>query len=405
VKSLAILALAPALLAAFAFALGIDFSGTYKATLEGTVYSLSLREDAKGGLSGTLMEGDEKFVLHGTVSGSSAKGKATLVTEEESFEFTLRKDGAKLVMELFDNEDGEMEKIATISFSAASPSKPAAAPKKESPAPKKPAVQPKVPASKTAGAHRLVWGPTFSLPKGWLFRQAGGDAVLQPPQAKPTERYFSPLVAVPPGTDASQESFAQSVREYVAQATAGMELVSNKVLTTKSGPGRLLAFEGGGNRFHVYATVHGDLAVGLIAAGPKATILSRADDLSAIFASFTKGSPQRDPNLVGTWKYRSRQGSTDRDSYNYSARMTTAQLAQDGRFAVQTNSRTVLSGDGFSAESGTTGAVFQGRWFAAGGVLVLVGDGGDAEMLTYSIGDGVLKIADREGRTELYGPG
>jgi hypothetical protein len=406
VKSLAILALAPALMAAFALALGLDLSGTYKATLEDTVYILTLKEDGKGGLSGTLTEGEDRFDLKGTVSGSSAKGKATLASAEESFDFTLRKDGAKLVMELFDNEDGEMEKLATLAFTlSGAPAKGSAPPKKETAPPKKPAEQPKAPAAKATGAaQRLVWGPTFSLPKGWTFRQAAGDAVLVPPQARPTERYFSPVVAVPPGTNASQESFAQSVQEYVAQATAGMQLVANKVLTTKSGPGRLLAFEGGGNRLHVYATVHDNLAVGLIAAGPKATLLSRADDLATIFASFAKGRPQQDPNLVGTWRYSSRSGNTDRDSYNHSTRTTIAQLAPDGRFAVQTNSRSVLSGDGFHAESGTTGAVFQGRWFAGGGVLVLVGEGGDAEMLTYSIGQGFLKIADRDGKTEYYEP-
>jgi hypothetical protein len=127
---------------------------------------------------------------------------------------------------------------------------------------------------------------------------------------------------------------------------------------------------------------YGLAAVGL---GETKSIEKREKILRSVFASFSAGSGQKDPQLVGAWKFWSYSGSA---SGNYSTERTRfMNLQADGTAQWSSRSESAAS---------VSGKNYLGQETFNGGV---VGNNADNDRGTWSAGDGKLYILWQNGST------
>lgn len=176
-------------------------------------------------------------------------------------------------------------------------------------------------------------------------------------------------------------------------------------------PGVVLGFdtqdESGEGRAELYATVHEQRIVGLLAAGERAALEAHRPAYRAMFQSLRFGpggasvaeasanaaSAAGHP-LVGRWTHSSGYSS---GSFSI-ATETTLRLFEDGRY--QWSSQ-VAGGDMDNAFDSGDGAE-TGTWSADDGVLRLVCDDGSSREHGYRLVDGTLVLEDASGRVRYF---
>jgi hypothetical protein len=136
-------------------------------------------------------------------------------------------------------------------------------------------------------------------------------------------------------------------------------------------------------RAHAFATILKGYGVALVALGEKDQINRREKTLRGIFASFAAGEGQKDPRLVGTWKY-----------WHYS----TSAL---GGFSTERTRFLRLGTDGTCLWSSQTESGGNVRGRDSGGndtwTAGVAGMGGDSDRGTWSAGNGKLYIMWQNG--------
>ncbi len=162
----------------------------------------------------------------------------------------------------------------------------------------------------------------------------------------------------------------------------------NEKIRAGATPGILIIWEGnnpGGMRVRAcaFATILKGYGVALIALGDKRQIAGREKTLRGIFASFAAGEGEKDPQLVGTWKY-----------WHYSSSALGGYSTESTRFLS-------LRADGTCLWSSQTesGGSFQGR--DSGGNETWrgghIGVGTDSDRGTWSAGSGKLYVMWQNG--------
>lgn len=176
-------------------------------------------------------------------------------------------------------------------------------------------------------------------------------------------------------------------------------------------PGVVLGFdtqdENGEGRAELYATVHGQQIVGLLAAGERDALAAHRPAYRAMFQSLRFGpggaSVAQVPAaaemaaghaLVGRWTHSSGYSS---GSFSI-ATETTLRLSADGRY--QWSSQ-VAGGDSDNSFDSGDGAE-TGNWSADDGVLSLVADDGSSREHGFRIVDGTLVLEDASGRVRYF---
>jgi hypothetical protein len=176
-------------------------------------------------------------------------------------------------------------------------------------------------------------------------------------------------------------------------------------------PGVVLGFdtqdESGEGRAELYATVHEQRIVGLLAAGERAALEAHRPAYRAMFQSLRFGpggasvaeasadaAAAAGHPLVGRWTHSSGYSS---GSFSI-ATETTLRLFEDGRYRWSSQ---VAGGDSDNSFDSGDGAE-TGSWSADDGVLRLVCDDGSAREHGYRLVDGTLVLEDASGRVRYF---
>lgn len=273
------------------------------------------------------------------------------------------------------------------------------------PAPTDRAAPTTLPATTTA---TVTWrhplGAQLEVPDGWETIAGTGSAGFAPPGSKRPDERFSEVASfvfmAAPGIErVSQAEFWQGADQQMANAAEQVERIGAPERIELADRAALVlryhtvnGTEEG--RIDLYATLHDGLAVGLLVAGERDRVASDVEAMGALFRTLSFGAASHDPELVSTW--------TRGESY------------VSGEFSMATETRLVLRRDGrftrtADAAGGDLGASFDagdvvdgGRWFAADGMLVLVGDDGALEGWRYRRFDGTLALYDAQERRTLW---
>jgi hypothetical protein len=162
-------------------------------------------------------------------------------------------------------------------------------------------------------------------------------------------------------------------------------------------PGVLLRWEGANPdgmkvTAQAFAAVLKGFGVALVAMGESGQIAARDKTLRGIFASFAAGEGQKDPQVVGTWKYWSYSSSALGGFSTERTRFMTLQA--DG--TCLWSSRSESSGSARGTDSlgnetfrgglaGASGGNDQGTWSAGDGKLYVMWQNGSLSEWTYQV--------------------
>ncbi|MBI4624582.1 MAG: hypothetical protein HY736_15365 [Verrucomicrobia bacterium] len=375
------------------------FAGTFK----GDGLSIESRA-ATGGYGGTMKMGEQSFPFTARAMGDALTG--TFESKDGKFEFTATLRGTTLTL-----VTGGTTYTLAKEIPLARDRPPAANPLARSGSAR--AASPTGAAPLDAGAqpqggpgggsdwkvHKHPTGLSMRYPPDWTLNQTQSAAQLVPPDvasnaAGATEAYLVLGEGAQGVTSVEDPRVVQYYSQQMAQMWPFLRLTGQpERIRAGAAPGIVLTWEGTSPigmavRAQVLATVLKGYAVAIVALGDKTRIAARDKTVREIFASFAAGAGERDPRVVGRWKFWSYSSSAD-------GRYGTT---TDRRFALQADGNCQWSSSGESSGSfkgtnslgettwtgGVAGqsdsGVSRGQWSAANGALyVLWNDGSTGE--------------------------
>lgn len=246
-------------------------------------------------------------------------------------------------------------------------------------------------------------GLSVRYPPTWQTKDLGGVLSLTPPDLVtnaqgPVEAYL---------IMASGAEGVQSVDDPRVAALIEQQVMQLMPLLKRSGqpqkivggtaPGLLMSWEsdnpgGLAVRANVMTTILKGYGVALLALGDKTKIAAREGVIKEIFASLAAGAGERDPRLVGRWKFWSYKGSANGKFGTESTRRF--QFIQDGTCLWQSNSEssgTVSGRDSLGNQTFVAGIAGQGdngdrgQWTASNGQLYVLWDDGTTGTWGYEV--------------------
>lgn len=253
--------------------------------------------------------------------------------------------------------------------------------------------------------HQHPSGLSMRYPPDWTLTQLPTALQLVPPNAASnasgaTEAYF--VLAEGAQGIASPEDprivqyFGQEMMKFAPFLRSSGQ---PERIRAGSAPGILLTWEGNNPagmalRARMLITILKGYAVAILALGDRAKIAERDGVVRGMFSSFAAGVGEKDPRLVGAWKF-----------WSYSS-------SADGRYGTTTDRRFVLQPDGrcYWSSSGESSGSFSGRnslgettwtggvagqnksggkrgqWSAGNGSLHVLWDDGSVSAWDYQVG-------------------
>ena len=252
--------------------------------------------------------------------------------------------------------------------------------------------------------HQHATGLSVRYPSDWQLRELGTALQLLPPDvvsnaAGPTEVYFVLGQGAQGIVSPDDPRVVQYFNQQIAQIAPFLVPSSEpEHLRPGAAPGIRLAWAGTNPmgmavRANLFVTILKGYAVGVLALGDKSRVSGRDATVREIFYSLAAGAGQKDPVVVGAWRFWSYKGSSD------------------GRFGTTTDRRFVLQPDGSCAwtssgeSSGTFkgtnslgentwtggvagqsgGGVDRGQWSAANGELYVLWSNGNSSKWNYQV--------------------
>jgi hypothetical protein len=243
----------------------------------------------------------------------------------------------------------------------------------------------------------------MSYPPDWQLREHPQMLQIVPPDAAsnadgPTEAYLVLAEAAEGVTSAEDPRVVQFLEAQLGQLMPFLRRVGEtEKIRAGAAPGILATWEGDSPkglrvRAHAFAAVLKGYGVALVGLGEKKQITAREPTLRGIFASFAAGEGQKDPQLVGTWKYWHYSSSA---LGGYSTERTRfLALRADGTCAWSSRTDTSASlrgSDSLGSETwtagmaGTGGDSDRGTWSAGGGKLYIMWQNGSLSEWTYNV--------------------
>ena len=429
-------------------------AGTYVIRGAKGPITLVIEQSADGTAVGTLKGGELSLVLRGVSQpDGSLLGAAT--TEQGQFAsfFQAARQGGQLNFDLVQadqNGNPDMAKRSRIAFPVSPAPEPAVpardvaslaaaaglsgiqsgADQPSGPGAGSTAAAGRQPAGGpgTTGAWKIYQhaiGISVRYPTDWQLQELGSALQLVPPgvvsnAAGPTEAYLILGDGAQGIVSPSDPRVVQYFNQQIAQiAPFLVPMGQPEQLRSGAAPGILLTWEGTNPtgmvvRASLFVTILKGYAVGVLSLGDKARIAGRDPTVREIFYSLAAGAGQKDPAIVGAWRFWSYKGSSD------------------GRFGSTTDRRLVIQADGACAwtSGGESSGVFKGtnsagettwtggvagqsnsgvdrgQWSAANGELyVLWGDGSTSKwnyQVTGLPGNRRLKLKGARGEPDEW---
>ncbi|HEY5912893.1 MAG TPA: hypothetical protein VJA21_20060 [Verrucomicrobiae bacterium] len=363
--------------------LAVDFladAGAYTGTVKlgDRTFPLSATEKS-GALEGTFASGDSKFAFKATLD----EDNLTFTTDGTAYKLTRQNVGRNpLARPATANPDGT--KIPVPGSRTNEPSG--------------------GPASGAAWkTYRHATGLTMSYPADWQLKEHPQMLQLVPSDAAsnadgPTEAYLAFAEAAEDIRSAEDPRVVQFLDGQLGQLMPFLKRTGEvEKIRAGAAPGVLATWEGTNPkgmtvRAHAFATVLKGYGVALVGLGDQTRIAAREKTLRGIFASFAAGEGQRDPQLIGTWKYWHYSTS---GLGGFSTEITRfLMLRADGtcRWSSQSESggsargTDSLGNQTWSAGvAGVSGGADQGTWSAGNGKLYIMWRNGSLSEWNYSV--------------------
>ena len=248
-------------------------------------------------------------------------------------------------------------------------------------------------------------GLSVRYPPTWRLQEAEGAAILTPPDVASTAQGPTEIFAlVANGAEGVQNVNDPRVLAEVENTLLQLAPFLRRVgtpqpVTAGTAPGLLVSWEGtnpaGLNvRANVMVTVLKGFGIALLAMGDKNKIAGRDNVLREIFSSLAAGAGERDPNLVGGWKFWSYKSSPNGKFGTETKRRF--QFLPDGTCLWQSAAESSGSAEGRDSlgnQTFTGGFVSQrgngngdrGQWTAGGGKLYVLWDDGTTGSWDYEV--------------------
>ena len=343
-------------------------------------------------LNGQLMPFTAK-VVEGVLSGSFTVAGA-------AFPFTAKRAGGQLLFTSADN---------TLTLQAPAP---------EPSAPVNPfgGATGATTAGAAAGAAKApeaAWkefkhatGLAIRYPPTWTLAEAPGvpGMVLTPPDAEKTaegpQEIYLVLAANAEGLkDVQDPRYYQQLLAQMAQLAPNLKVSGQPEKVQLGGqPGMIVTWTGKHPTLghavsaKVYGTIIKSFSAGILAMGKQERITQRDATLRAIFATLVAGAGERDPALVGRWKYWTYKSSAN-GAYS-SERTSWLTLKADGTclYSSKSESSASLSGKNAGGETTWTGGFAgqgsdgdRGSWTGSQGQAYVIWEAGGSEASSYKV--------------------
>lgn len=336
------------------------FAGTFKdETL--TVESKNVPGQA-GTYTGTIKMGGQTFKFSGQLNEGALRGE--FESPDGKFPFEAQLNGRVLLFSTGGtnyqlNKQGG-NPLAKPNNPLANPNPPAANPLTKpagnTPNPAAIALPGKSSDNSAWQIYKHATGLSVRYPPTWKMQETEGVALLTPPDVVsnaqgPTEIYALLANGAEGVQNVNDPRVVTEVETALLQLAPFLRRVGTpQNIAAGTQPGLLLSWEGDNPfglhlRANIMMTILKGYGIALLALGDKNKIAAREGVLKEIFASLAAGAGERDPNLVGRWKFWSYKGSAD------------------GKFGTETTRRFLFQADGtcFWQSQGETSASVQGR--------------------------------------------
>jgi hypothetical protein len=263
-------------------------------------------------------------------------------------------------------------------------------------------------------------GFTFWHPENWTVQETDAGLQLTPSDTKsnqqgPTEVY---LITAEPAQGISRPDDPQVIQYLESQLMTILPFLrrTGEVESVKAGGelGALITWEGQnptGMKIsaHVYVTVLKGYAAALAGLGQKSNIEARKSTLREIFSTFGFGEGEKDPRLVGTWRYEKIyiSGTFSTTTVRYMALRADGTLTSGSRFLASMSHQNQY-GDSTGSSTADTGQDpgERGRWYSGEDRLYLMWDDGSYSEYGYYIegapGSRSMLLKTKDDEKELW---
>ncbi len=346
-----------------------DHSGTW--VLDAQELVVDLRQDATGGLSGSVSRKGVRYAIRGKVEAGLAKGLFHDKFAGIFFEARLKGEGLEFVILESVPDSAEYKRIPHL-------------------------LTRKVEAAVVAGGRigKMVRHPAgFDLwiPDGWRAEESGAMLRLLPQVAEDELLGTSEVVLVvaidlgkAPKTHQPDDQRVVHFLDNMALTMSGAlrRIAAPAAITTGLRRGTFLKWTTDkvapkSRRCHAWVTILGRNAVALVASGPGMGLISRTGDLRLVYISLGFDGSGSEPALMRSWSFQSAVRLEPEP-------MGTTDWSRE-RTAPDQGCKLTLNADGtFQRVRADGGEQDQGRWITgAGGLYLIRGD--DHEVYEYVI--------------------
>ncbi len=243
-------------------------------------------------------------------------------------------------------------------------------------------------------------GFRMSYPPDWKLKELPTAVQLVPPDPAsnadgPTEAYFVVGEAAAGVTSPTDPRVLAFLDGQMGQLVPFMRRSgSGTPINAGSAPGVLVSWAGSNPKgmalqAHAFTTILKGFGVVLFAIGDQEQVARRDKTLRGVFASFATGEGEKDPQLVGAWKFWSYSSSSNGSYSTEQSRLLV--LRPDGTCAWSSRADTSASVSGRDSLGSQT-------WTAG-----VAGTGGDADKGTWSAGGGKLFVMWQDGSLSEWG--
>jgi hypothetical protein len=236
-------------------------------------------------------------------------------------------------------------------------------------------------------------GLSFQHPDDWQIGPEGSVTMLVPPEvvrdpASATGIQFIRVSTAPPGiTRADDPAIAQALdKEILGQFPFLIRGGDPRPIATGAGEGMALTWDGAdpsgvAARARVYAVISAGVLFELLALGARDGVAAREDTLQAIVASFTPAERQRDPGLIGSWRFEKNEALVSGNFTVALHRRIELQFLPDGSGLSSETTRAI----GDPGDTGEETETVRFEWFAGSGTLCLIGSDGQLMQAQYEL--------------------